>query len=361
MKATKGNSISSPAGIRKIKNVFVIPENHKLPSGGNLYNRFLIKTLKKRGIVFQILGIGQAQANIRSEQKCNYWVDTLCLEFIDHAVKLKIPDVAIFLIVHHLRSLEPDLDKAESTRERSKEQKILEAVTGFLVTSPFTKRVLQKRGLSEKPIFVVPPALCLSASKPKKKVLGFHGLMVSNLIPRKGILEFLEELDGIITENDDFQIKICGRFDIDPLYSRRCLDEIERKPLLRRSIKFLGPLSLARLRRIYESSSVFISSSNMETYGMAIQEANAFGLPILALDTGFVKTHISPGVNGFLYKSMQDLVMACLAFIRDSRDLNRLRNKNPKTDKEVMYTWEDAAKTFIDQYSEWHNSIMRTD
>jgi glycosyltransferase involved in cell wall biosynthesis len=99
----------------------------------------------------------------------------------------------------------------------------------------------------------------------------------------------------------------------------------------------------------------------METYGMAIQEANAFGLPILALDTGFVKTHISPGVNGFLYKSMQDLVMACLAFIRDSRDLNRLRNKNPKTDKEVMYTWEDAAKTFIDQYSEWHNSIMRTD
>ncbi len=96
-------------------------------------------------------------------------------------------------------------------------------MTGFLVTSPFTKDVLVRRKLVSKPILVVPPALCLSPSGKKTEAAGFRGLMVSNLIRRKGILEFLEEPGRRLLRGDRFGIKVAGRFDIEPCYAEACL------------------------------------------------------------------------------------------------------------------------------------------
>jgi glycosyltransferase involved in cell wall biosynthesis len=336
----------------RAKNIFVIPDNFTLPSGGNIYNRLLVEALKRVGFEVTSLPFAEARKRFQSLEKYIYWVDTLCVGFIDDVFKIRRSNEDIYLIVHHLKSLEPDLKGEAYEIEMAREQDVFDKVSGLLVTSPFTREVLHKRGLSEKPVIVVPPALSLFPSRNRKTVKGFVAILVANLIPRKGVLEFLEVLGKRVTEEDSFQLRIVGGFDIDPEYSQCCLSIVERNPLFKNSVTFSGPLSSARLKRAYESSSVFISSSNMETYGMAIQEARAFGLPILALEAGFVKAHIDPGKNGHVYESIDELCDACLVFMREPDRLNQLQEGSRISSDANPYTWDNAAQRFLEQIKE---------
>ena len=203
--------------------VFVLPEDHTSPSGGNLYNHFLLRALRDEGLSFETTDLHEALNHAQRGAPGVYWVDSLYLSCLDELVMKRSPGQDIFFIVHHLPSLEPTRDEQVATLSEAQEQDILGQMTGFLVTSPFTKEVLVRRKLVSKPILVVPPALCLSPSGKKTEAAGFRGLMVSNLIRRKGILEFLEEPGRRLLRGDRFGIQVAGRFDIEPCYAEACL------------------------------------------------------------------------------------------------------------------------------------------
>lgn len=333
--------------------VFVLPEDHTSPSGGNLYNRFLLQALGDEGLSLEVADFRQALNYARSDVQRTYWVDSLYLSSLEELLGKRSPGGDVFFIAHHLPSLEPTRDDHRSTVSAAEEQAILGQVTGFLVTSPFTKEVLVRRNLIDKPILVVPPALCISPSGRGTEATGFRGLMVSNLIHRKGILEFLEELGDRVLPDDGFEIRIVGRFDIEPPYAEACVRVVENHPLLRRSVAFLGALPLEKLRDKYEESTAFISASRMETYGMSVQEARAFGLPVLACEAGYVKTHISSGTNGSVYASISELAGACVELIRRPGMLRRLRQSAYGFRALETYTWKDAARLFLKQYWDW--------
>jgi glycosyltransferase involved in cell wall biosynthesis len=61
------------------------------------------------------------------------------------------------------------------------------------------------------------------------------------------------------------------------------------------------PAALNTLNRLYENASFLIVPSRQEAYGLAFAEASAYGLPILATNTGGVATVVEQGVNGFLF------------------------------------------------------------
>lgn len=56
------------------------------------------------------------------------------------------------------------------------------------------------------------------------------------------------------------------------------------------------------LTELYLNADIFILPTQMECYGIVFCEACAFGLPILATNTGGVATIVKDGENGFLFK-----------------------------------------------------------
>jgi len=174
--------------------VFILPEDHTSPSGGNLYNHFLLQALRKVGLFFKTVDFHQGLEHAQKGFPGVYWVDSLYVGSIEELLMSRSPEQDIFLIIHHLPSLEPTDNDHVVAVSAAEEQDILKRMTGFLVTSAFTKDTLLCRKLLDKPILVVPPALCIHPSGRKTEAVGFKGLMVSNLIKRKGILEFLENL-----------------------------------------------------------------------------------------------------------------------------------------------------------------------
>ena len=61
-----------------------------------------------------------------------------------------------------------------------------------------------------------------------------------------------------------------------------------------------NPSDVAMLSELYLNAHFLLLPSRAECYGLALCEANAFGVPVLATDTGGIPTIVKDGVNGFL-------------------------------------------------------------
>lgn len=331
------------------KIIFVLPPNSRQPTGGNIYNRFFLEALRNEGLSFEQISIEKAAPLIKRRGEASFWVDTLCLDSLREHLEEGIWKSEVYLIMHYLPSLMPHQSSQEKEKQKAKEQRVLDSLSGALVTSSYMRDILKKRKFKKK-ILLIPPALCVRPSGKKPYVSGFKGLMVSNLVEEKGVLEFLKELAKRIKESDRFHIDIVGRDDLDPTYAKACKKLIENTPLLKKRIHFVGPVPIDDMGTLYSSHSVFLSASKFEAYGMAVHEASAFGLPILAYDGGYVREQIQSGKNGYIFSSFAVLASVCLELIRNPKKLQRIKEKTIKTKGPSQYTWKDAARIFINEY-----------
>lgn len=124
----------------------------------------------------------------------------------------------------------------------------------------------------------------LSGGNPKDKLL----LFVGRLAPEKGI----ERLKHVLSEMPDTRLAIVG-------------DGPARKSLEREyvgeRVVFTGLLQGEELAAAYASADVFLFPSTTETLGMAMIEALASGLPVIAARSGASGEVVTDGEDGFLY------------------------------------------------------------
>jgi glycosyltransferase involved in cell wall biosynthesis len=89
-----------------------------------------------------------------------------------------------------------------------------------------------------------------------------------------------------------------------------------------------------------------VSASSMESFGMALFEARALGVPILALSGGNVRQHLDSYFGGRSYQSPEELGTALLTLMRTPDEL-RARLSLARTGS-VNRTWDDAAREFAE-------------
>jgi glycosyltransferase involved in cell wall biosynthesis len=177
----------------------------------------------------------------------------------------------------------------------------------------------------------------------------FTGLIVSSLIRGKGVPDLLGALGRKIRASDAFTLRIAGRTDIEPKTAASCLEAVGAHPLLKERVLHVGFVPYEELGREYEHSSVLISPSASETYGMAFHEARAFGLPILAVRAPYSEPYIEDGLNGLLFGSVADLARGTLELVRNPERLRALAAASRESRPVCAYSWTDAARSFLSQ------------
>ncbi len=335
-----------------MKHYFVLPNNRALPSGGNLYNQYLIEALIEKGATVEILDFTVFKNHYEQEIEGIYWLDTLFMEDLHFLKKSTSDKIQFWLLTHFLQSLQPN-EGQSATALFQQEHKVLQYLDGFLVPSPFMAEYLEDKGLEQEKLILPPPSpskeeIIIQSVPLFGRLEGLKGLIVANLIECKGVLPFLQALSKYSTTN--YTLTIVGRTDIEPDYTQQCYKLVESHPILKQTVMIHGTIPHQKTLELYQTHHCFISPSFMETYGMAIQEANTYQLPVLGLNRGNVPFHIEEGVNGKLLDTSEALAKAFMEWVEDEQVFDRFQKGASTRKIDEFYTWRIVAEKLLKKF-----------
>ncbi len=118
---------------------------------------------------------------------------------------------------------------------------------------------------------------------------------------------------------------------------------------------FLGWLSGQELARAYASADMFVFASRTDTFGQVVLEAQASGLPVIAVDEGGPRSLIEHGETGLLVDPAAESLADAIQLLLDSPPLReRLRCTSLVAVRKR--TWEAALERLADGYRQAFSS-----
>jgi glycosyltransferase involved in cell wall biosynthesis len=88
--------------------------------------------------------------------------------------------------------------------------------------------------------------------------------------------------------------------------------EEQVQPHLNESVRFVGPVDVAGKNELFASAYALLHLNTLpERFGLVLAEANAAGVPVIAMDLGSCREVIADGVTGFLAGGVDEAVQ-CL-------------------------------------------------
>ena len=326
---------------------FVLPADRDQPSGGNRYNEQLIRALRRAGQPTVIIDFAAYQEARRHDRPGRYFVDSLFVRDLASVTDPPPANLRTVFIVHHLASMDASSEDERAAR-LAEEAAAFVHVDTFLATSSFSERYLREQGIHQ-PVVVVEPGLDV-ASEPREFYADkVHGLMVANLIARKGILPWLQVVADRLKPTDAFTLTIVGRTDLEPAYARACRRWVEQQPALRSRVRFTGALPYYEVEEYYLRTHLFISAARLETFGMALQEAKAYRLPLLILAGGYAKQHVTSTSDGHVFNTLAEMADFFVDLVRTPAQLKDWQTTINARPPSTKYNWNQAARLLTEQ------------
>jgi phosphatidylinositol alpha-1,6-mannosyltransferase len=202
-------------------------------------------------------------------------------------------------VVAHHHHLDP------SPLNRLIEKRVVDGVDRLVVGSEFARRQLATElGARTDHVAVVPYGVdARFAPRPPRADLraryelgsGPVALFLGGLKARKNLPGLLETWAAVAARHPDARLLIAGGGAL--LASLRALAESRG---LAGSVRFSGYVPEAEKADHFNLADVFVFPSAMEGFGLAVAEAMASGLPVVASDRGAIPELVADGEGGFL-------------------------------------------------------------
>jgi glycosyltransferase involved in cell wall biosynthesis len=290
--------------------VLIVPGRLDTPTGGYVYDRRIAVGLRSRGWSVDVRELGgsfpwptaaarrEAEALLASlADGSTVVVDglafgTLPEELAPHAERLRL-----VALVHHPLAAETGLTPEESSQLRDSERRALPSARRVIVTSRATAGLLAAYDVDPQRIDVVVPGTDPAPIAPGSQGDDVHLLCVATLIPRKGhdvLFRALAALQPTAhVSGRRWRLTCVGSLDRDPVTAERLRRQLRELELSDR-VHLAGERDADALAGDYGSSDVFVLPTLYEGYGMAVAEALARGLPVIATPTGAIPEIVPP-------------------------------------------------------------------
>lgn len=298
-----------PMSLRTVH--FVMPggvDDPAQPSGGNAYDRRLCLDLP--GFGWQVTPHAVDGTWPRPGRATRDELARTLRELPDGAVVLLdglvacgVPDIVVpeaarlrlAVLVHLPLGDETGLDPAVAADLDAKEREVLRAVPAVVATSDWAvRRLVSHHGLAPDRVHVAAPGADIAPLAP-----GTDGvsrlLCVAAVTPRKGQHRLVEALAAV--RDLPWSCECVGGLGNDPEYVTHLRSLIEKHGLTDR-LRLAGPRSGAALDASYAAADLMVLTSYAETYGMAVTEALARGIPVLATDVGGLPEAVGRAPDG---------------------------------------------------------------
>ncbi|MFI1394290.1 glycosyltransferase family 4 protein [Streptomyces sp. NPDC020681] len=286
------------------------------PSGGNTYDRRVCRDLSRLGWQVHEHAVAgdwpQPREDARAElaRILRESADG-SLVLLDGLVACAVPDIIVpeagrlrlAVLVHLPLGDETGLAPGTAAALDAKERTTLRAVAAVVATSDWAAgRLVDHHGLDPGRVHVAAPGADiapLSAGTASGTASGADSaprlLCVAAVTPRKGQHELVKALATVA--DLPWSCVCVGGLGQDPGYVARLRELIGEHGLGDR-VQLAGPRTGPELNASYAAADLLVLASHAETYGMAVTEALARGIPVLATDVGGLPEAVGHAPDG---------------------------------------------------------------
>ncbi|MGW3647449.1 glycosyltransferase family 4 protein [Streptomyces sp. NPDC000878] len=303
------NAAIIPMSLRSVH--FVMPggvDDPATPSGGNAYDRRI--SLDLPGFGWQVhkhAVAGEwprpgAEARAELARTLRELPDGTVV-LLDGLVACGVPEIIVpeaerlrlAVLVHLPLGDETGLDPAVAAELDALERATLRAVPSVIATSDWAvRRLVSHHGLAPDRVHMAAPGADIAPL-----ASGTDGvsrlLCVAAVTPRKGQHRLVEALAAVT--DLPWSCVCVGGLEQDPEYVADLRALIARHGLEDR-LHLAGPQAGAQLDASYAAADLMVLTSYAETYGMAVTEALARGIPVLATDVGGLPEAVGRAPDG---------------------------------------------------------------
>ncbi|WP_371663753.1 glycosyltransferase family 4 protein [Streptomyces sp. NBC_00280] len=303
------NAAIIPMSLRSVH--FVMPggvDDPAKPSGGNAYDRRI--SLDLPGFGWQVHKHAVAGEWPRPGTDARAELARTLRELPDGTVVLLdglvacgVPEIIVpeaerlrlAVLVHLPLGDETGLDPAVAAELDALERTTLRAVPSVIATSDWAvRRLVSHHGLAPDRVHMAAPGADIAPL-----ASGTDGvsrlLCVAAVTPRKGQHRLVEALAAVT--DLPWSCVCVGGLEQDPEYVADLRALIARHGLEDR-LHLAGPQAGAQLDASYAAADLMVLTSYAETYGMAVTEALARGIPVLATDVGGLPEAVGRAPDG---------------------------------------------------------------
>ena len=212
--------------------------------------------------------------------------------------------------------------------------------------------------LPTKPIGVIPNAIDGTVFGPNGaadprgngSASAIRVLAVARLIERKGLEDLLHAMALLRRTQLELTVQGWGR-------SGERLQELAVSLGIHHRVTFAGFKQRHLLPKVYRAADIFVLPSHSESCAMALLEAMACGLPVVATEVGGTRELVSQDVNGYLVPPWEPRALAD-ALARLAADSTLRRNMGERNAQMIQqsYTLQTMTAQYLNVY---HQAIEK--
>jgi glycosyltransferase involved in cell wall biosynthesis len=348
---------------------FLLPGSIDTRTGGSIYDRRIVEALRARGWTVEVrelddsfpaptvAALDQAACVLADmPDGSTVLVDGLAFGAMPAHAEREASRLRFVALVHQTLAAEIGIDPPTAALLEASERRALAVAARIVVTGHFTIKELEPYGVTGDRLVVVEPG-----TDPAPQARGSGGsqprlLAVGTLKPGKGYELLMRALAAV--PHRDWHLTVAGSLDRDPATAAR-VRAVLRKEKLEDRVSLAGELDDEELAAAYDRADLFVLATLHETYGMAVAEAVARGLPVVSTLTGAIPEVVGSD-GGVLVPpgDEQALARALTSVLIDARLRQRLAD-GARHRRAHLPTWDDAAERMAAVLNPQHASTTR--
>jgi glycosyltransferase involved in cell wall biosynthesis len=335
------------------KAALVVPGNLDSRTGGYIYDRHIVDGLRARGWWVDVQSLDEtfprptASAIAQAEQVFARLpdgmvtvVDSLALGAIAGILEQHRSRLRIVALMHLPLAADIGIEEDEAAQFGIAERRALGAASLVIVTGRSTLSMIADYGVPPLRVVVVEPGTEPAPVARGSGTSRVELLSVGTLNRGKGYEELLESLT--VVPSRDWHLTCAGSLSRHPPTVAKIRALVEARQL-GEHVSLVGELSADKLEQRYDRTDVFVLATLRETYGMAVAEALAHGLPVVSTATGAIPALV--GIDAGLVVSPGDVqgLTRALARVIGDADLRARLTEGARRVRPTLPRWDQAV------------------
>ena len=349
--------------------VLVVPGRLDARTGGSIYDRRMVEGLRRRGWQMDVLELdasfpyptpaaleqaARALAAVRAGTIAI--VDSLAFGAMPDLVARESSRLPLVALVHLPLPATPGLDRDAAARFEEGERRAFRLAALVVVTGKAALPLMARHELAPDRVVIVEPGtdrapLAHGSRADQSDVVSdvvsglsrtrsLELLSVATLNPGKGHARLLTALSAV--PHRAWRLTCAGSLTRHPATADRVRAAVKQLGLEDR-VSFVGDLDGPALAECYASADVFVLATQQETYGMAVAEALARGLPVVATMTGAIPELVGNTAGLLVPVNDTPALVDALSRVLGDAGLRARLAGGARRVRDRLPTWDEAS------------------